>query len=138
MTDRPMSEMIRNRLPLTVDVQTTVVETCRRMHERQVSAALVTNADGALHGIFTGRDAVRLLAQGGAADGPIEAAMTRSPDTMPPGCKAMDALRLMQDGGYRHVPIVNDGVVVGVVSWGDFRTTERDQLGRESSFWERI
>ena len=138
MTDRPMSEMIRNRLPLTVEVGTTVAETCRRMHERQVSAALVTDADGALLGIFTGRDSVRMLARGGAADGPIEAAMTRSPDTMPPGCKAMDALRLMQDGGYRHVPVVSNGIVVGVVSWGDFRTTELDQLGCESSFWERI
>ena len=138
MTDRPMSEMIRKRLPLTLEVGTTVAETCRRMRERQVSAALVTDADGALLGIFTGRDAVRMLAEGGAADGPIEAAMTRSPDTMPPGCKAMDALRLMQDGGFRHVPVVSDGVVVGVVSWGDFRTTELDQLGRESGFWERI
>ena len=138
MTDRPMSEMIRNRQPLIVGRGTTVAETCLRMHERQVSAALVTDADGALLGIFTGRDAIRMLAQGGAADDPIEVAMTGSPDTMPPGCKAMDALRLMQDGGYRHVPVVSEGNVIGVVSWGDFRTTERDQLGRESNFWERI
>ncbi|MBC7431610.1 MAG: CBS domain-containing protein [Rubritepida sp.] len=138
MTDRPMSEMIRNRRPLTLRLGTTVTETCKQMKERQVSAALVTDEDDLLRGIFTGRDAVRLLAQGGAADGPVEAFMTPSPNTMPLGCNAMDALRLMQDGGFRHVPVVNDGMVMGVVSWGDFRTTELDQLGCESNFWERI
>ena len=48
------------------------------------------------------------------------------------------ALRLMQDGGFRHVPIVDEGKVVGVVSKGDFRGVEQDRLDEESGIWERI
>lgn len=115
MTDRLMSEMVRNQRPLTLREDATIAEACRQMHERRVGAVMVTNADGNLLGIFTGRDAVRILAQGCAADGRVDAAMTRSPDTMPPGRPAIDALRLMQDGGFRHLPVV-DGGSLGVIS----------------------
>ncbi|HWA81648.1 MAG TPA: CBS domain-containing protein [Acetobacteraceae bacterium] len=57
---------------------------------------------------------------------------------MPPGSTAIDALRLMQDGGFRHMPVVADGVVVGIVSRGDFRGLELDRLDEETGIWERI
>ncbi len=133
MSDRLMSEMVRNQRPLNLREDATIAEACRQMHERRAGAVMVTNADGHLLGIFTGRDAVRILAQDCAADGPLEAAMTRSPATMPPGQPAIDALRLMQDGGFRHLPVVD-----GVVSWGDFRTSEHDRLDTKINLWERI
>ena len=138
MTDRLMSEMVRNQQPLTLHADATVAEACRQMCERRVDAVLVTDGDEHLLGIFTGRDAVRMLAQQRAADGPLEAVMTRSPDIMPPGRTAIDALRLMQDGGFRHVPVVDRGHVAGVVAWGDFRTSEHDRLDTEIGYWERI
>ena len=64
--------------------------------------------------------------------------MTRNPATMPPGCTAIEALRLMRDGGFRHVPVVKGEVVVGVVSHGDFRGLEQDRLDEETGIWERI
>jgi CBS domain-containing protein len=68
-------------------------------------------------GIFTGRDAVhRVLAEGkSAARTKFAEVMTREPDTMPPGNTAIEALRLMEDGRYRHVPVVD-----GARSWGSF------------------
>ena len=45
--------------------------------------------------------------------------MTKKPDHLPPRHTAIDALRLMRDGGYRHVPVVHEGVVLGIVSRGD-------------------
>ena len=54
--------------------------------------------------------------------------ITHKPDTMSPGKTAIDALRQMQDGGYRHIPVVEDGRVVGVLSKGDFRGAEQDRL----------
>ncbi len=138
MEDHSMSESIRRHQPLTVPSETTVAETCRRMHERHASAALVTGEDGALLGIFTGRDAVRVLAKNLAGHDPVKAAMTHAPTTLPAGCVPMDALHLMQDGGFRHVPLLEDGIVAGIISWGDFRTSELDQLGRENILWERI
>lgn len=138
MTDRLMSEMIRNQRPLTLPETATIAHACQQMHERQAGAVMVTDTDGHLTGIFTGRDAVRILARGCASDGPLEAVMTRSPDTMPPGQPAIEALRLMQDGGFRHLPVVDAGEVVGVVSWGDFRSSEHDRLGAENNLWERM
>jgi CBS domain-containing protein len=64
--------------------------------------------------------------------------MTPEPDTMPPGKMAIDALRLMEDGRYRHLPIVDDGKVVGIVSRFDFSGIELDRLDEETGLWERI
>ena len=49
------------------------------------------------------------------------------------GCSS---LRLMQDGGFRHVPLVRDGVLVGVVSRGDFRAMQHARLNDETGLWE--
>ena len=110
------------------------------MRDRRVGAVLVTEGDQRLLGIFTGRDAVyRVLAQGkSAARTKLAAVMTRDPDTMPPGKTAIEALRLMEYGRYRHVPVIDDGKVVGIVSRFDFSGIELDRLDEETGLWERI
>ena len=138
MIDRLMSEMVRDQRPIILRADATVADACRQMNEHRVGAVLVTDTDDNLVGIFTGRDVVSTLAQQRAPDCALEAVMTRAPDVMPPGRTAIDALRLMQDGGFRHVPVVDCGRAVGVVSWGDFRTSEHDRLNVETSYWERI
>jgi CBS domain-containing protein len=57
---------------------------------------------------------------------------------MPPGNTAIDALRLMEDGRYRHLPIVDDGKVVGIISRFDFSDLELDRLNEETGISERI
>jgi CBS domain-containing protein len=140
MTDRHMSDIVRNQDPLTLPPGATVKYACQCMRDHRVGAVLVMEVNRRLVGIFTGRDAVcRVLAEGkSAARTKLEEVMTRAPDTMPPGRSAIEALRLMQDGGYRHVPIVDNGKVVGVVSRGDFRGLERARLDEETGLWERI
>ncbi|MBV8616353.1 MAG: CBS domain-containing protein [Acetobacteraceae bacterium] len=139
MTNRPMSEIVRNQKPLAMPPETTVEAACARMHERRVGAVLVVDAAGTLVGIFTGRDAVRCLAHvSNPAHVRLAEVMTRDPDTMPPRATAIEALRLMRDGGFRHVPVVDQGRVVGVVSSGDFRGLEQDRLDEETGIWERI
>jgi len=110
------------------------------MRDRRVGAVLVGEGDQRLLGIFTGRDAVhRVLAEGkSAARTKLALVMTRDPDTMPPGKSAIEALRLMEYGRYRHVPIVDDGKVVGIVSRFDFSGIELDRLDEETGLWERI
>jgi CBS domain-containing protein len=137
--NRDMAEIIRNQLPLTMPPATTVQEACKQMDARRVGAVLVTNEKGGLLGIFTGRDAVRLLARGKDAHATrLRDVMTREPATMKPRQTAIEALRLMHDGGFRHVPVVEQDVVVGVVSRGDFRGLEHDRLDEETGLWERI
>lgn len=110
------------------------------MRERRVGAVVVTEADQRLLGIFTGRDAVyRVLAEGkSAARTKLAEVMTRDPDTMPPRKTAIEALRLMEDGRYRHLPIVEEGKVIGIVSRFDFSGLELDRLDEETGLWERI
>src|SRR5690606_33914801 len=112
----------------------------RRRRDRRVGAVLVTDAEGRLLGNCTGRHAVtRVLADNHpAVPTTLETAMTRLADSSGPATTAIEALRRMQDGGYRHLPIVDGGRVVGIVSRGDFRGLEKDRLDEETGLWERL
>ena len=140
MNQRHMLDMVRDQNPVKLTADRTVKEACAQMRDRRVGAVLVTDGHDHLIGIFTGRDAVgRVLAEGSDAGRTTLAdVMTANPDTMRPGGLAIEALRLMQDGGYRHVPITDDGRVVGIVSSGDFRGLEQARLDEETDLWERI
>jgi CBS domain-containing protein len=116
------------------------MEAARQMRDRRVGAVLVADEEARLVGIFTGRDAVaRVLADGkDPAMTLLADVMTPEPDTMTPAHRAIDALRLMQDARCRHLPVVQDGRIVGIVSRGDFRGFEQDRLDVETGLWERI
>jgi CBS domain-containing protein len=133
-----MSDVIQ-RTPIMLPKNATVQLACQEMHTHRIGAILVVDDTQQLQGIFTGRDVVRLLAEGrNPAHTHLDAVMTREPSYLPPGHNAMDALRLMQDGGFRHVPVVENGRVMGLVSLGDFRAFERARLDEETGIWERI
>jgi CBS domain-containing protein len=135
-----MSEIIKDQTPLVMPSHATVEEACRRMRERRVGAVLIADEHEQLVGIFTGRDAVcRVLAEGvDSAKTPLAEVMTVNPDSMSPTSLAIDALRLMSDGGFRHVPVVAGRKIVGIVSHGDFRGLETARLDEETGFWERL
>jgi CBS domain-containing protein len=108
------------------------------MRDRRIGAILVTDLNGRLAGVFTGRDAVgRVVAEAlDPAATTLASVMTGQPDTLKPDARAIDALRMMQDGGYRHLPIVDGHKIVGIVSHGDFSGLERARLDEETGFWE--
>ena len=135
-----MADMVRNQDPVALPPEATVKDACQRMRDRRIGAVLIIEADRRLVGIFTGRDAVhRVLAEGkNAARTTLAEVMTRDPDMMPPGNTAIEALRRMEDGRFRHLPIVDDGKVVGIVSRFDFSGIELDRLDEETGLWERI
>ena len=140
MINRQMAEIVRKQIPLMMPRTASMRDACRRMHERKVGAVLVTDSKDRLVGIFTGRDLVHAMAMAREpAETQLKDVMTKSPVTLSPGHTAIDALRLMHDGGFRHVPVVeSDGRVVGIVSRGDFRGLEHDRLDEETGLWERI
>lgn len=139
MPQRTMGEIIRDQKPLMLAPAATVAEACAAMHARRVGAVLVTDAARRLLGIFTGRDAVRLLAEGLDAKATrVDAVMTRDPTTLGPKASAMDALLVLNDCGFRHLPIVADGQVVGIVSRYDFRAQEHARLDDETGFMEAL
>ena len=129
MTNRELAYIVKDQKPLVLARDETVREACRCMWERWSGSVLVVDRQQRLIGIFTGRDAVRLLAKGKDAGGtPLAKAMTRNPVTITPKSCAIDALRAMSDGGFRHVPVTEDGRILGVVSRGDFKGMEFEEF----------
>lgn len=137
MPQRTLGEIVRDQKPLMLGPEATVAEAAAAMHARRVGAVLVTDGERNLLGIFTGRDAVRLLAEGlDAKATPVSAVMTRNPTTLGPRATAMDALLTLSDCGFRHLPIVEQGRVKGIVSRYDFRAQEHARMDEESGFME--
>ena len=137
---RKLSNVIFEQHPLILNETTSVMTACERMRDAQAGSVLVTGDTGRLVGIFTGRDAVcRVLAEGrDAASTHLGQVMTRDPITLSPDQTAIDALRLMWDGGFRHVPLVKGGKVLGVVSRGDFKGLEFSRHEDERDLWEHM
>jgi CBS domain-containing protein len=116
----------------------TVQKACEAMRIKHVGSVLVVDEHQRLLGIFTGRDAVKLLAKGKGGGTALANAMTPNPVTLIPEQRAIDALRAMSDGGFRHVPVVEKGRIVGIVSRADFKSEELDRLEEEEALAERI
>ena len=137
---RQLSDIVRDQHPLTLPPSATVKQACQKMSDRHLGAVLVIEKHGRLIGIFTGRDAVcRVLAAGKSpAKTRLGDVMTSSPVTMSPDRTVIEALRLMWDGGFRHVPVTQDDKLVGVVSRGDFKGLEQSRLEEERDLWERL
>jgi CBS domain-containing protein len=139
MTNRKLGYIVKDQKPLVLATHETVLHACRCMRERRAGSVLVIDDQQRLSGIFTGRDAVRTLAEGrDAAVTTLAQAMTPNPVTITPENRAIDALRAMSDGGFRHLPVVESGRILGVVSRSDFMGMEIDRLDDEIHLWERI
>ena len=139
MTNRKLAYIVKDQKPLVLSADETVQHACRSMWERRTGSVLVVDSQQRLKGIFTGRDAVRLLAKGEDAAATLLAkAMTPKPVTVTPDSRAIDALRAMSDGGFRHVPVIEDGSICGVVSRADFTGIEIDRLDEEEHLCECI
>lgn len=104
---------------VTVSPEATVAEAAELMSIHHVGAALIVR-DHALAGIFTERDIVRALAaEHDAAGHAVTGWMTTEPVAMPPEATAMEALQTMIDSGFRHIPVVEGGRLIGIVSLRD-------------------
>ena len=136
---RSIANVLKGQDVLLVLEGETVQHACRAMWERKCGSSLVVDDAQRLSGIFTGRNAVRVLATNAdPATTPTKDAMTRNPVTMTSEGSAIDALRAMSDGGFRHLPLIENGKVLGVVSRGDFTGLEIDRLDEEEHLTEVI
>ena len=125
MTNRQLIHVIKDQQPLEAKVDEAVRKAAKLMLERGAGSVLVIDDERRLKGIFTGRDAVRLLARGADVGGmPLAKAMTKNPVTVSTDCRAIDVLKAMAEGGFRHMPVVHAERVCGCVSRGDFKGME--------------
>ena len=109
-----------------------VLEAARLM-ARQGVGCLPIIEEGKLRGIFTERDALfRVMAEGrDPGITPLIGVMTSHPQTVTPDTRAVDALRIMRDGGFRHLPVVDEGAVIGIVSLRDFAGAEFEEVDKQ-------
>jgi CBS domain-containing protein len=108
---------IMSRKLLTASAGDSLVDAAHRMAERRVGAILVTR-DDALVGILTERDIMRAVGKG-TIEGTVGDWMTRDPITVESHATHGEAATMMVHGGFRHVPIVDAGTLVGIVSIRD-------------------
>jgi CBS domain-containing protein len=104
--------------PEIVDAATDVDDAIRRMHDKGIDCVLVVDG-GRLVGIFTDRDAVLKVAGTNPEDHRIGALMTHDPVVLRHDETIAVAINKMAVGGFRHIPIVEDGVPTGVVTARD-------------------
>lgn len=131
MPNRPIRTIIRNQRLYTAEAGTSVRIAAMMMKEYRVGALMVVEGEK-LVGIFTERDALfRVLACGLDPDRTsVGEVMTVRPTTVSPDRPVVHALHLMHDGGFRHMPVTEDGRAVGMVSI-------RDAMGLELARFEQ-
>ena len=108
------------RIARTIEPTAPLVVAARRMRDRNVGAAVVVDPQGTVAGIFTERDLLRAVAEGVDPEGgEVRAHMTSDPVTLPSNHSPSEAAKLMSDGRFRHIPVVDSGELVGIVSIRD-------------------
>ena len=117
MFSQPVKTVMERKKLLTASPNSTVAKAAKRMTKRKVGAVLVVEHDR-LVGIFTERDAVfRVLAQDrDSRTAHLAEVMTPSPMTVGPEKSFGYALLLMHENGFRHLPVIENGKLVGIVS----------------------
>jgi CBS domain-containing protein len=117
-----MADTVRDLLkrdPVTVEASATVQEAAKLMDEKDIGNVLVVE-NGEVQGIVTDRDiVVRVLAKGDGADASVREAATTDVEAIAPDTSIDEAVKKMEQGNVRRLPVVDDGKPVGVVSLGD-------------------
>ena len=106
---------------ISVQPHRTLSEAIRTLSEKRIGAVVVMGADGALVGILSERDIIRALGASGAEalSSPVSRAMTAKVVTCRLETSIDELMEIMTSGRFRHVPVMEDGRVVGIVSIGD-------------------
>ena len=110
---------------LTIPADATLGEAAAAMTDRGVGAVVVLEGD-AIAAILTERDVLKAVAAGNDGSAPVADWMTRHPETIEPEDTTDHAATLMIHGGFRHLPVVLGGKVVGIVSIRDLMKVALD------------
>ncbi|MPM61775.1 Hypoxic response protein 1 [bioreactor metagenome] len=99
----------------------TILSALKLMADKGIGALLVLDADGRIDGIFSERDYARKVVLLGRSSGdtPISEVMTRAVRFVQPQHSVEECMGLMTNNRIRHLPVVEDGRVVGLISIGD-------------------
>jgi CBS domain-containing protein len=121
-----------NRI-ISADAEMSVADASRLLHDNRIGAVLVLKPDGRIAGIFSERDVVTGMAKHGAAviTMSVGSLMTREVMTCQPTDLIADIMAVMTARRIRHLPVVEDGQLLGIVSIGDVVKSRLDETAHE-------
>jgi CBS domain-containing protein len=125
---------------LTIDPAATVADAVAELSARRIGA-LVVSADGRRpDGILSERDVVREIGRSGAEvlSRSVGDMMTRDLVCAAPGDRSEEILQQMTDGRFRHMPVVEDGLLVGLISLGDVVKARLSEVSMEKDALEAM
>jgi CBS domain-containing protein len=124
----------KGREVVTIGLSATLGEAAGLLAEKRIGAALILGADHRVAGIISERDVVQALAEAGAAalDLPVSRTMTRRVETCTEGEAVSSIMERMTLGKFRHMPVVDQGRLVGIISIGDVVKHRVHEMEHES------
>ena len=139
MRRRVYPDVVNGQDLVCLPLKGTARAAARLMAQKRVSSVLVTD-EGRLLGIVTVRDITRkIVGEGRNADRTrLSTIMTANPVCADADDTPMTALRRMKDGGFRHLPVMRDGELVGLLVRSDFNSEEEQCLEFEDQLWQHM
>lgn len=113
-----------------VDLGTSVLDAARLMNDHRIGSLVVLGSDGTLAGIITERDFLRrvIAAEKPPAETLVDDVMTRNVLTCTPDTRLSEIRGTMSERRIRHMPVVSDGSIVGMISIGDLNFAKSHML----------
>jgi CBS domain-containing protein len=124
----------KGREIISINADATLSEAARLLARRRIGAVIVLGEDGMLAGILSERDVVRAVSEESVAAlaRPVSGFMTREICTCGEDDTVDGLMELMTNGRFRHIPVVTNGRLVGIVSIGDVVKTRIEETVREA------
>jgi len=119
----------------TIEPNATLTVAMKILAERRIGALVITGADQRIVGILSERDIVRTLAERGPSvlNEPLADVMTRKVVTCGQGDTVCEIMERMTSGKFRHIPVVEQGRLVGIVSIGDIVKSRLEEMELEQA-----
>jgi CBS domain-containing protein len=125
---------LKGRDVATITAEISVSEAVGRLAAKRIGALLVVDHDGRVVGILSERDVVRSIGLNGAAilDDPVSSLMTRDVIACSEGDSINDVMTRMTVGRFRHLPVIENDRLVGIISIGDVVKARIEEVEREA------
>jgi CBS domain-containing protein len=125
----------KGREVVSIEPNATLASAVALLAQKRIGAALILGAGRRIAGILSERDIVRALAERGARalEEPVSQVMTRKVSTCTDSETVASIMERMTEGKFRHVPVVDQGQVVGIISIGDVVKHRLHEMERDSA-----
>ena len=132
-----VKDLLRNKgnAVFTVTPETSVAELAKSLVRRRIGAAVVVGGEGGVVGVVSERDIVHCVAEWGTAAGEcwVSVVMTKNVHTGTPETMIDEVMSLMTERRIRHLPVIEDGKLAGIISIGDVVKDRIGSVEREAS-----